>query len=102
MRLRDKVHEWGNVGQHMVYLREEHGRVEEKISEVEAELGGRVSRLEEQMNATDPESPGLAIRLDRIEQRIKFVGWLAGGGLISAFGVLGLLWKILGALAKTQ
>ena len=51
-----------------------------------------------QMNASDPSNPGVAIRLDRIEQMFLFIKWVSGGGLIAIAGTLVLLYRILGAL----
>ena len=63
-----------------------------------------LERLDREVNSTDPRAPGLAMRLDRLERRLAFVGtvisWLMGGNLLGFLGAIVLLWKILEATAS--
>lgn len=65
-------------------------------------LQGAVESLELSINSTDRRSPGLAMRVDRIEQKIvfltKILAWIGSGGLAGLLGTLVLLYRILQAM----
>jgi hypothetical protein len=46
----------------------------------------------------DPATPGLLVRLDRIERSLSWFRWLATGGLAGVLGTILLLAEILKAL----
>lgn len=52
----------------------------------------RITALEKSINSTDPDRPGLAMRVDRLEQadasRTRMFRWLSGGSLMGLGGVL--------------
>ena len=58
----------------------------------------RLERMEDLVMSTDPRRPGIAMRLDRIEQVLGVVKWIAGGGLVGLSATLLLLWRIAEAL----
>lgn len=64
-----------------------------------AQLLRALERIERDLYSTDPENPGLALRLDRIERQAAMVGkllsWIGGGGLIGLATTVYLLWKLL-------
>lgn len=62
----------------------------------------RVERVERMVLSTDPNNPGIALRLDRIEQLLSIVKWIGGGGLIGLTGTLILLWQITQALSIVE
>ncbi len=61
-----------------------------RISERIDEIHGRVDRVEDELFRADPERPGLAVRMDRIERTMKYAAVivLAGGGCAVAFQLL--------------
>lgn len=46
--------------------------------------------------------PGLATRVDRIEQAILLFRWLLGGGLAAAAAAIALLWRFGESIAKAN
>jgi hypothetical protein len=63
------------------------------IAERLEEIHGRVHRVEDDLYRIDPEQPGMALRMDRLERlmdRTVTVVW-AGGGLAVAWQLLQFL-----------
>lgn len=62
----------------------------------------RMDRVESDLYSTDSRSPGVAMRLDRIEGHLKrafgIVSWIGGGGLLGLAATGVLLYKILQVL----
>lgn len=81
------------------------GRLEalQRTQEIEAR---RIERLELEITATDPDRPGIALRMVMIEQTVRaagrLVGWIGTGGLTGLAGTLYLLWRVLQALGQYQ
>lgn len=58
-----------------------------------SELAERVERIEDDMYGTDPEKPGMAMRMDRLERimRLAATVTIGGGGLAVAWQLLNYL-----------
>ena len=89
-----------------------HPEDERRITQIESgvrHLGEKVDRLSQEareiadtVNSTDPERPGVALRLDRIEQELRAIKsvfqWALGGGIVSLAATAVVLLKILDEL----
>ncbi len=62
----------------------------------------RLERMEKLVMSTNPQEPGIALRLDRIEQVLGVVKWTCGGGLVGLSATLLLLWRIAEALTAAS
>lgn len=60
-----------------------------------------VERMEKDIYSTDPNSPGLALRFDRIEQQGKTIKWLLSGGVVTLGASTYFLWKIMSLMGST-
>lgn len=69
-----------------------------------SEQESALKRVREELGGTSPAAPGIAMRLDRIERSqakmAQGVGWILGGGGLSALVFLVVVWKILAALSE--
>ncbi len=72
--------------------------VERMDARTEAQ-GNAITKLDVAVLGTAAE-PGLATRVDRIEQAILLFRWLLGGGLVAAAAGIALLWKFGESIAK--
>lgn len=65
-------------------------------------LTKEAEELADTVNSTDPERPGVALRLDRIEQELRSIKsvfqFAIGGGIVSLASTAVVLMKILDAL----
>lgn len=65
----------------------------------EDDLKARVAALEAALYGMHPDSPGIALRMDRIErslgQAIALVKWFAGGGVLSLAATAYLFYRIM-------
>lgn len=61
-------------------------------------IGVRMEAFDNKLNSTDPLRPGVATRVDRIEQtqirNDKLVAWVMGGGIITLVGTIATLLKV--------
>jgi hypothetical protein len=73
-------------------------RVEQRLRDQER----RTERMHNFLYGTDPRSPGLAMRLDRIERGLRMGRWLAGGGLAGIAVTLALIYRIAETLANAS
>lgn len=62
------------------------------------QLVKRMEKMDQTLHSTDPKDPGVAQRVDRIEQAMltnqRILTWIFGGGVITAIGTLALLVKL--------
>lgn len=58
------------------------------------QLGTEVSTMDRALNSTDTGTPGIALRLDRIERIFSVLRWMVGGGLVAVGGTVVLLYRI--------
>jgi hypothetical protein len=73
-------------------------RIEQRLREQER----RTERMHQFLYGTDPQSPGLAMRLDRIERGLRLGRWLATGGLAGIAVTLALIYRIAETLANAS
>ncbi len=77
-----------------------------RVVDILDQLERRVERHNVQINSTDRDSPGLAMRQDRTERQIRqgltILKWIGGGGLISLAASVYLLREIVQAIAKAS
>lgn len=59
-----------------------------------------VRHKEDLLFSTNPASPGLALRMDRLERTLNAIRWISTTGLLGLAGTLVMLWKIAELLAK--
>jgi len=69
-----------------------------EVLDARLELTTRAQERHELLLIGDPSTPGLLMRLDRIERTLGWFRWLATGGLAGVLGTLLLLTEILEAL----
>lgn len=97
------------------HLRDRDQAHSERISELLNEVTRRVERIDERSTATSDAvlklneavvgthtEPGLATRVDRIEQVVLLLRWFFGGGLVAAALALALLWKFGESMSKAS
>lgn len=81
------------------------GRVDMVAREV-AEQRQDTERISSEIGGTSPSAPGLALRLDRIEQMTKrtngMTAWLLGGGGVGTVAFLIMLYRALVYLSKIE
>lgn len=95
------------------HLRERDQSQSERIAELLAEVTRRVDSIDqrgaahaEKLAALNdavigtPGTPGLNVRIDRIEQAILLLRWFFGGGLVAAAAAIVLIWKFGESLSK--
>lgn len=98
----------------LTHLRERDQPQNERIAELLAEVTRRVDSIDQRGRAHEDKlemldaavigtaaSPGLNVRVDRIEQAILLLRWFFGGGLAAVALALALLWKFGESLSKT-
>ena len=73
--------------------------INERVMDALTKLEDRIERHDTLLNGNDPTRPGLAMRVDRIEQLLGQIKWIGRGGLVGLIGTLVLLWKILATLS---
>lgn len=60
----------------------------------------------EQITSTDPDKPGIALRMDRVEQSSRrnssLTAWILGGGGVSCVALFIILWRALAYLSKIE
>lgn len=71
-------------------------RIEQRLREQER----RTERMYQFLYNSDPRSPGLAMRLDRIERGLRLGRYLASGGLAGIAVTLALIYRIAAILAQ--
>jgi len=71
-------------------------RIEQRLREQER----RTERMHQFLYNSDPRSPGLAMRLDRIERGLRLGRYLASGGLAGIAVTLALIYRIASILAQ--
>lgn len=74
------------------------GRIDQRLRMQEQ----RTERMHQFLYGTDPRSPGLAMRLDRIERGLRLGRWLATSGLAGIGITLALIYRIAETLAKAS
>jgi AcrR family transcriptional regulator len=114
-----------DIGSLLTHLRDREQRMESmneriaqqlnKTAERLGEVASRVERMDARSEAYvhtladltaavsgTVSEPGLATRVDRIEQAILLLRWIFGGGLVAASAAVVLLWKFGQSMAGSQ